>query len=271
VTEAFLTCSLLLWLFFLNAGAIMLYLNKLSNALIAYFFLSLAPFLACANAASLQDLTILTEEYPPYNYLDDKGYLKGIAVDLLVKAYEKAGTALNTADIKIQPWPRSYRQLQRTTNTMLFSTTRNTQREPLFKWAGPISKTKISLIAKKSRNIIINEPKDMEQYKVGGILEDIGLQLVTSLLSSKNNIVAVPTTPSLTGMLNLDRIDLWAYEENAAKLFLKRHGFDTELYESVYTLSEAELFYAFSLKTEQKIVDRLQRAIDEIRAEENTP
>jgi ABC-type amino acid transport substrate-binding protein len=248
----------------------MIDLSKLFSALITYFLLSLSPFLSYVNAASLEDITILTEEYPPYNYLDEKGYLKGIAVDLLVKAYAKAGTALNTGDIKMQPWPRSYRQLQRTNNTMLFSTTRNTQREPLFKWAGPISKTKISLIAKKSRNIVINEPKDMEQYKVGGILEDIGLQLVTSLLSNKKNIVAVPTTPSLTGMLNLDRIDLWAYEENAAKLFLKRHGFDTSLYESVYTLSEAELFYAFSLKTEQKIVDLLQHAIDEVRAEETT-
>ncbi len=249
----------------------MRHLSKIVNVTLGYLLISFTPFISFSNAASLEDITILTEEYPPYNYLDEKGHLKGIAVDFLIKAYTKAGLTLDTRDIKIQPWPRSYRQIQRTSNSMLFSMTRTPQREPLFKWAGPISKTRISLIAKKSRNIVIKEAKQLEQYKIGGILEDIGLQLIKSLLADKSKIVSAPTTPSLTGMLYLDRIDLWAYEENAAKLFLKRHGFDTELYESVYTLSEAELFYAFSLKTDQKIIDRLQHAIDAIKAEQKSP
>ncbi len=238
------------------------------KALIALLFLSSILFPALIKAASLEEITILTEEYPPYNYLDERGYLKGIAVDLLIKAYAKANIELNTDDINIQPWPRSYRQLLKQTNTLLFSMTRNAQREKLFQWAGPISKTKISLIAKKNRNIVINGTPDLEKYIIGGILEDIGLQLVDSLLKNKKNLVSVPSPASLTGMLYLDRIDLWAYEENAANLFLKRHGFDNELYQSVYTLSEAELFYAFSLKTDKKIVDRLQRAIDAVRKEE---
>ena len=249
----------------------MSHLSKIFKVILGYLLLSFVTFAPFSNAAALEDITILTEEYPPYNYLDEKGYLKGIAVDVVMKADAQAGLTLDTAAIKTQPWPRPYRQVQRTTNTMLFSTTRNLQREPLFKWAGPISKTKISLIAKKSRNIVIKEAQQLEQYKIGGILEDIGLQLVKSLLSDKSKIVSVPTTPSLTGMLYLDRIDLWAYEENAAKLFLKRHGFDTDHYESVYTLSEAELFYAFSLKTDQKIIDRLQLAIDAVREEEKSP
>lgn len=244
---------------------------NLITARYAILFLSLTLLTSSLKAASLEDITILTEEYPPYNYLDEKGYLKGIAVDLLINAYKEAGIELNTGDIKLQPWPRSYRQLLRAKNTMLFSMTRNAQREKLFKWVGPISKTKISLIAKKSRNIVINNAADLKQYRVGGILEDIGLQLVESIFKDKQNIISVPTSASLTGMLHLNRIDLWAYEENAAYLFLGRHGFDSDLYESVYTLSEGELFYAFSLKTEQKIIDQLQRAIDKLRENQPSP
>lgn len=219
-------------------------------------------------AMSLEEVSVLTEEYPPYNYLDDQGRLKGIAVELLARAYKEAGISLDIENITVQPWPRSYRQLQRNTSTMLFSMTRNAQREKLFKWAGPISDTKVVLIAKKSNQIKIDSLEDLKKYTIGGILDDIGLQLVKELLKNpdKKQVVSVPTTASLTGMLAIDRINLWAYEENAAQFFLARNGFNPDDYETVYTLGEGLLYYAFSLHIDQKIVDRLQTAIDIVRA-----
>jgi polar amino acid transport system substrate-binding protein len=236
------------------------------NSLLIIILLATSCFSLLVKAASLEEIKILTEEYPPYNYLNSEGHLAGTAVDLLVKAYAETGIVLDTQNIKIQPWPRSYRQLLRSSNTMLFSMTRNAQREKLFKWAGPISNTKVVLMAKKNRNIMIKTADEIKKYIIGGIRDDIGLQLVSQLLTDVNikHVISVPTVSSLTGMLKLNRIDLWAYEENAAKLFLKRYGLDATHYEAVYTLSEAQLYFAFGLNTEQKIVDRLQKAIDSV-------
>ena len=219
-------------------------------------------------AASLENLLVLTEEYPPFNYLAEDGVVKGIAVDLLIAAYKKAGIKLDPSYIKIQPWSRSYRQLQKGENIMLFSTTRTPARESLFRWAGPITKTRIVLIAKKSRNIRVSSPDELAQYFIGGILDDIGVQLVRELLEFNTNILTSPHAQSLAKMLDIGRIDLWAYEENAAKLFFERNNLDPNNFESIYTLAESELFYAFSLKTDQKIVDRLQKAINEVRIDE---
>ena len=79
------------------------------------------------------------------------------------------------------------------------------------------------------------------------------------------NVLTTPYAKSLAKMLERGRIDLWAYEENSAKLFFERNNMNVDDYETVYVLSEAELFYAFSLKTDQKIIDRLQKALDEVK------
>ncbi|NRD74796.1 transporter substrate-binding domain-containing protein [Shewanella sp. VB17] len=239
------------------------------NVFIVFWFCMFSLFFTQKIiAVSLEKLVVLAEDYPPYNYLSEDGELKGIAVDLLVAAYKKAGIKLNPSYIKVQPWPRSYRQLEKDENTMLFSMTRTPARESLFRWAGPISKTKVVLIAKKSRKIRVGFTCELTNYFIGGILDDIGIQLVRELLGYNTNILTSPYANSLAKMLDRERIDLWAYEENTAKLFFERNNLDPNNFESIYTLSESELFYAFSLKTDQKIVDRLQKAIDEVRGNE---
>lgn len=226
-----------------------------------------AIFSSILMPASLENIQIMTEEYPPYNYLGDNGMVTGIAVDTLVAAYKQAGITLNLEQIEIKPWPRAYRQLQASNQHMLFSMTRTPSRERLFKWVGPISKTKITLIAKKSSHIKILTAQDLKGYIIGGILDDIGVQLVRDLINFDANILTTPHAKSLARMLDLNRIDLWAYEENTAKYFFERNNLNADLYESVYTLSEAELFFAFGLKTEDKIIERLQRALDEIKGQ----
>ena len=218
-------------------------------------------------AASLEDIQIMTEEYPPYNYRGDDGVVTGIAVDRLIAAYKKAGITLNINEVKMQPWPRAYRKLQVSDKHMLFSMTRTASREKLFKWVGPISKTKITLIAKKDRNISILSAEDLKQFVIGGILDDIGVQLVRDLIGFDANILTTPHAKSLARMLELNRIDLWAYEENTAKYFFKRNNLNQANYESVYTLSEAELYFAFGIKTDTKIIERLQKALDEVRGQ----
>ena len=235
--------------------------KTLATALCYSFLLWLPP----AMANNLNQVTILTEGYPPYNYQGENGELQGIAVNLLVAAYRQANVDFDKKTIKLQPWPRAYRSVLQGTNIMLFSMTRTRSREKLFKWAGPISKTRIVLLAKKTSQIVISTPDDLTQYIIGGIRNDIGLLLVRELVADSGQLLTSPYASSLANMLNLGRIDLWAYEENVASHFMQREGLDPNDFTVVYTLSEAELYYAFSLDTEQKIVDGLQSILDQFR------
>ena len=216
-------------------------------------------------ATSLEDIEIMTEEYPPYNYLGSDGEITGIAVDVLKAAYQQAGIKLDTNNIQMTPWPRAYRLLKLSDKHLLFSMTRTPSREKLFKWVGPITKTKISLIAKKSNNIKISTPQDLKKYVIGGILDDIGVLLVRDLIGFNANILTTAYAKSLARMLDLNRIDLWAYEENTAKHFFKLNNLNPEDYESIYVLSEADLYFAFGKNTEVKIIERLQKALDQVK------
>ena len=101
---------------------------------------------------SLDDITFLTEEYPPFNYTNgDK--LDGASVALLEAALEKAGAKTTRADFQVVSWADGYAKVQSDKNTCLFSMTYTAERAPLFQWAGPIAETRIAVIAKKDAGV----------------------------------------------------------------------------------------------------------------------
>jgi ABC-type amino acid transport substrate-binding protein len=225
----------------------------------------LQPSLSSAN--ELDKLNFVTESYPPYNF-KSQGMLKGIAVDLLLAATQKSAFSLSLNDIRLLPWPRAYKMAEEGPNIVLFSTTRTEQRETKFNWVGPISPTRIVLLAKKSNSIVINSPSDIKKYTVGAITDDIGDQLVQKTGIKSSAIKHVARAESLAKMLDAGRIKLWAYEENVARWFIKQAGLKNSEFESVYTLKESDLYYAFSKDINQQARDALQKSIDEVKASE---
>ena len=235
---------------------------------VIYTFMSLLWLFSAplTMAASLQDLELLTEEYPPYNYINHNGEADGVSVRMLKEAYGQLGLVLDTSKIKTQPWPRAYRAAMTAENIMLFSTNRTEKREHLFQWAGPITAVKNVLLARKDHYIEIQNEHDIKKYLVGGIRDDVALQLVRNIVYDQGNLLTTPYAKSLVGMLALGRIDLWAYSEYTAKLLLSDHGFDPNDYEVVYTLNKSHAYYALSLDVPIETVAQLQRGIDKVRA-----
>ena len=71
------------------------------------------------------------------------------------------------------PWPRAYNQLNVQPDTVLFSTARTKEREPLFKWACPIARSPIVLIALKESRIRLSSLQDASRYRIAAILDDL--------------------------------------------------------------------------------------------------
>ncbi|GHW93551.1 hypothetical protein VCSRO6_1803 [Vibrio cholerae] len=61
------------------------------------------------QAQGLESLTYYTENYPPLNIAKEDGKPAGIAVDLLQEAAAAVNVVLDSEQILVQPWPRSYR------------------------------------------------------------------------------------------------------------------------------------------------------------------
>ncbi|MBF0258059.1 MAG: ABC transporter substrate-binding protein [Desulfamplus sp.] len=220
-----------------------------------------------ARAQSLNDLMIMTENYPPFNFSKDD-ILQGIAVDLMEAMLKKAGSDKTRKDIQLLPWARGYHYLQNEKNACLFATTRTDERDKLFKWVGPISDTTIVLTSRKDRKVSIKTPDDLKKYKIGAVIKDIGEQLLLDAGLDPKNIDSTGGTNAVLKSIkkmNIGRMDAFAYEESVLKWELKQQGFDVNQYETVYVLKSGELYYAFNSNTSDEIIQKLQQALDDLK------
>ncbi|MCT7361129.1 substrate-binding periplasmic protein [Thalassolituus pacificus] len=147
---------------------------------------------------------------------------------------------------------------------VLFSTTRTEQREPLFQWVGPIAATRVVLMARKADNIVISSVDDISRYTVGAILDDIGEQLLKSAGVAESSIKIIPSADALAKMLGAGRIQLWAYEENVARWYIKQSKLDNTQFEVVHVLKESDLYYTLNNNIPAETVQRLQNGVDKI-------
>lgn len=236
-------------------------IHKLAMALVAIISLAIPSL----QAGGLQNLNYMTESYPPYNF-KAKGELRGIAVDLLQEALKQIKQPVDVNKIQLLPWVRAYKKTQSGPANVLFSTTRTEARENQFKWVGPISPTRIVLLAHKSQNIKINSPADIKNYKIGAIRDDVGEQLIKELGIPANKINPSSSAASLVQMLNNNRIQLWAYEENVARWFIKQADLNNADFDTVHVLKEGDLYYAFSNDVDDALLQELQKGIDAVKS-----
>jgi polar amino acid transport system substrate-binding protein len=146
----------------------------LGFAIFAGVLTSAIPF---AHAQQVDDLILLTEQYPPYNFRLE-GQLQGISVDLLELMLKRVDSNLKRDHIKLVPWSRGYRSALSKINTCLFSTTRTDDREKLFKWVGPIAVNRVVLIGKKEREIRIQSVAEIGQFSIGVVTDDVAVQFL---------------------------------------------------------------------------------------------
>jgi class 3 adenylate cyclase len=107
--------------------------------------------LISVQSAPSDNMTILTENLPPLNYVED-GVLVGPSVEIVREIQRRVGS---DAPIEVYPWARAYKMALEEENVVLFSTTYTKDRHDKFNWIGPLAKKRDILVAKKSSGIEI--------------------------------------------------------------------------------------------------------------------
>ena len=212
-------------------------------------------------------IKIFTEQFPPHN-MKVAGELTGLSVEVLSEMLQQMNSKQTKKDIKLTNWSRAYSVALKMPNSMVFSTTRTKSRENLFKWVGPISKTTVGILAPKSKNIVISNISDLNKYKIGAVLKDVGEQLLLSQGISKKSIQYVNGANAINlsfTKMEKGRIDMFVYDTDVAFSYAKTEGFDVSKYEVIYTLVNAELYFAFNKKTDDTIINKWQKSLDTIK------
>jgi len=225
--------------------------------LILFFILC---HLSLSIPATAQELMVLTEEYPPINYIE-KGNITGSSVEVVREILRR----LNQPDeMMILPWARGYNLLKSKPNVFLFSTTRTKERESRFQWVGPLCIARNGFYKKKGSGVRINSLEDAK--KVGSIAtykEDAREQMLKSW--GFTNLDSSKTAKSNLKKLMSSRVDLWFYDNLGMPSIVKSAGVNPADLELVLAIDEVSLYIAVSKQTSKEIVEKWQQALQSMK------
>jgi polar amino acid transport system substrate-binding protein len=220
------------------------------------------------DASKSVTLTYYTEQLPPYNY-QENGTLQGLSVDLLESVTEELGAKVDREEVHLVSWTEGYQTVLTQPGTLLFSTARLPEREASFKWVGPIYTGQKVLFARRDREMSINRPEDLADYKIGVITDDSAIPQLLALGVARDQLVVASDPLVIITKLEQGELDLWCYGEDAGNYFAEQQTGRYRYFKVVYTLQEYELYYAFNRDTPDSTVQAFQRALDAVKEEKD--
>ena len=224
--------------------------------------LCIAIVLLAVKPCVSEKLTILTENLPPLNYLDN-GRLVGPSVEIVQEIQRRIGSI---EKIQVYPWARAYKIALDKENIVLFGTTQTKQRQQLFKWVGPLAIKRDILLARKEAQITINNLEDAKKVRrIGTLRDDTRERLL--MREGFENLESVSDEQKNAQKLAMGRIDLWAYKVPGYKTVCRLAGVDPEELVEVYHLRQIAVSIAFSKRTADAVVAKWDSAFKAMEAD----
>ncbi|MTJ83066.1 MAG: transporter substrate-binding domain-containing protein [Telmatospirillum sp.] len=202
--------------------------------------------------AAAAPLVITTEEYPPFN-MTKGGDISGLATEIVKKAMEQAKIEFNIA---LYPWQRAYDMALKEPNTCVYSTTLTDQRQPLFKWVGPVVKNDWMIFAKSDSTAKPNSLDDLKSATIGGYQGDA----LTLYLKEKGMKVDEANADQVNPKkLQAGHIDYWASGRLLGPYIASQQGVTG--IKPVLLVKETKMYLACNKGVADETIDKLNAAI----------
>ena len=141
-------------------------------------------------------------------------------------------------------------------------------RENSFKWVGPIDTKTSGLIAKKLKKIKLKKINDLAKYKISVAQGYSTHQILKKAGLSKNLDITggeFAVHYSLKKLID-DKVDIYS-SSNIEYIMnnIQMNDFDSKDYEVIKKFKSDKLYFAFNKKTDDKIINMLQKTLDELK------
>ncbi len=203
-------------------------------------------------------LRFISEEYNPFNYTENSE-VTGLAPELLREVCRQLQIECN---IEFLPWEQGYNEALQTDNAVLFSTTLNSTRRDLFKWAGPFASLDWIFYAASVNPVPLGTLEDAKDAGKIGVIADYAMTEFLEEQGFTNLVPCSDLADAFTKLLN-GEIDLFPSDKFTTEQALKAMG------ESVYsvipqlTIKTELLYFAFNKSITDAVVSDFQDAINE--------
>lgn len=218
-----------------------------------------AVLLACSGqAVHASDLLGVTEDVPPFSYLEDGRYL-GLANEVLDRIVKRSGLRIQRA---IQPWARAQITVQGVPNSLLYVTVRAPAREKLYRWVGPIDDCEIAVLALASsgRSFTPSTP-DGQVLRIGAVRGSPAGKLLRDAGVTERSIYNTPGSETSAKMLYVGHLDMIAGLTLPYAFQAARAGYDPSQLVQVHVLHKGlGCYFAFNLKVDDGLFKRFEEA-----------
>lgn len=195
-----------------------------------------------ASLAPAQSLTIYTEIDPPNQIQNEQGELSGMAVEIVREIQRRVG---NTDPISVVPWSRGYLELQTLPNIVLFSTARTAERNPLFKWVGPIDERRYVLYVRANSKIQLRTLEDAKKLSAIGVYKDDVRDLYLTGKGFKNLDHTIDNVNNVKKLM-AGRIDAFPYSTVGIDDLAQSAGYRASDMKEILPLFNVQLYIAMS-------------------------
>lgn len=212
-------------------------------------------------------LMVITEDYIPFNYLDNDK-VSGFTTEIVQLLINETRVEIEGNKIHLWPWKRAYQAAIENNNILLFTTTRTPQRENMFKWVGPIYPREQWMFKLASRNEVkVDNLEQAKNYMIAVVPESANHQyFLKNGFKEQINLSLVNSWQSKLKMLLAGRVDLVSYIPIEAAYRLKQLGEDYGKLNKLFLISgEYQYYLAFSKEVPDDLIIQFQKAYDELK------
>lgn len=211
-----------------------------------------------------KDLTLYTENDPPYVTVDENGNIGGLATERL--NYFLNAIKFPKENILIQPWARSYKDVLIKKNVMIYPIVKTPERIEKLEFIYKLYNTTAFFYRLSSRKDIvirnINEAKKYSICVVRADYRDEYLKRRGFTLLDESNDSMINFKKFMAG-----RCDVAILTKMGLHVKMQNLRLDTSLVTIAYPLSEIDsnLYIAINKGTDQKTIDTLKNAAKKLK------
>lgn len=232
------------------------------------FLLSLAFVFCIVSYTAAQSLTVVTEEWPPYNHTEE-GRIKGVVTEVVRATLDRAGIDYT---INAYPWARAYDMAQNRENVLIYSIFRLPIRERLFKWI-QIDGLSVNMhLFRPSHRTDIDASTldEAKKYRIG-VTRDTSTHHFLLDNGFKDGVNLFPVKSEELNIIKANkdnkRIDLTTGDTLSLACWLKVSGYPSDYWVQQAFLFKRDIYMAFSITTPDELVEKVHTAFHALKDE----
>ena len=219
--------------------------------------------LCTAQAVRAGDLLGVTEDVPPFSYLEG-GRFVGLANEVLDRIAEQSGLRLQRS---IQPFARGLKTVGELPNSFLYVVVRTPARESHYRWVGPLDDCDVVVMTLRSSGLDFSPTTpDARALRIGVIKGSPAGRMVREAGMPERSIYQTPGSETSTRMLYAGHLDMIAglslpYQHQATRL-----GMDASQLLVAQVLQKGYgCYFAFNPQVKDSFFQRFSEAFESLR------